>query len=101
VLQRRPNTFAQTILSLSFFACDKAADHTFRFARHPPKIRDKPGLALERIASTHRVVARSCANSQIPTGNNSRGQLKVIKIHLQRIRATIAVTSSDCFPALN
>jgi hypothetical protein len=33
VLQRRPNTFAQTILSLSFFACDKAADHTFRFAR--------------------------------------------------------------------
>jgi hypothetical protein len=35
VLQRRPNTFAQTILSLSFFACDKAADHTFRFARHP------------------------------------------------------------------
>jgi hypothetical protein len=33
VLQRRPNTFAQTILSPSFFACDKAADHTFRFAR--------------------------------------------------------------------
>jgi IS5 family transposase len=31
VLQRRPNTFAQTILSLSFFACDKAADHTFLF----------------------------------------------------------------------
>src|ERR1017187_6848141 len=30
MLQRRPNTFAQTILSLSFFACDKAADHTFR-----------------------------------------------------------------------
>jgi hypothetical protein len=26
---------AQTILSLSFFACDKAADHTFRFARDP------------------------------------------------------------------
>jgi len=34
VLQRRPNTLAQTILSLSFFACDKAADHTFRIARH-------------------------------------------------------------------
>jgi hypothetical protein len=33
VLQRRPNTFAQTILSVSFFACDKAADHTFRLAR--------------------------------------------------------------------
>jgi len=32
VLQQRPNTFAQTILSLSFFACDKAADHTFRLA---------------------------------------------------------------------
>jgi hypothetical protein len=31
VLQRRPNTFAQTILSFSFFACDKAADHTFLF----------------------------------------------------------------------
>ena len=34
MLQRRPNTFAQTILSLSFFACDKAADHTFRLARY-------------------------------------------------------------------
>jgi len=32
MLQQRPNTFAQTNLSLSFFACDKAADHTFRFA---------------------------------------------------------------------
>ena len=31
-LQQRPNTFAQTNLSLSFFACDKAADHTFRVA---------------------------------------------------------------------
>jgi hypothetical protein len=38
VLQRRPNTFAQTILSLSFFACDKAADHTFRFERLLPEI---------------------------------------------------------------
>jgi hypothetical protein len=37
VLQRRPNTFAQTILSLSFFACDKAADHTFRFADYTLK----------------------------------------------------------------
>ncbi len=27
------NTFAQTNLSLSLFACDKAADHTFLFAR--------------------------------------------------------------------
>ena len=35
MLQRRPNTFAQTILSLSFFACDKAADHTFLFACNP------------------------------------------------------------------
>jgi hypothetical protein len=34
MLQQRPNTFAQTILSLSFFACDEAADHKFRFARH-------------------------------------------------------------------
>src|SRR5581483_8378730 len=29
-LQQRPNTFAQTNLSISLFACDKAADHTFR-----------------------------------------------------------------------
>jgi hypothetical protein len=36
VLQRRPNTFAQTNLSTSFFACDKAADHTFRIADNPP-----------------------------------------------------------------
>jgi hypothetical protein len=35
MLQRRPITFAQTILSLSFFACDKAADHTFLFVDHP------------------------------------------------------------------
>jgi hypothetical protein len=35
VLQRRPNTFAQTILSPSFFACNKAADHTFLFADEP------------------------------------------------------------------
>ena len=35
MLQRRPNTFAQTILSLSFFACGKAADHTFRLAPSP------------------------------------------------------------------
>ena len=32
MLQQRPNTFAQTNLSPSFFACDKAADHTFRVA---------------------------------------------------------------------
>src|SRR2546421_8544746 len=36
-LQQRPNTFAHTNLSLSLFACDKAADHTFRVA-------DKPGV---------------------------------------------------------
>ena len=33
MLQQRPYTFAQTNLSLSFFACNKAADHTFWFAR--------------------------------------------------------------------
>jgi hypothetical protein len=38
MLQRRPNTFAQTILSLSFFACDKAADHTFLFVDHSTAI---------------------------------------------------------------
>src|SRR6266852_7801314 len=30
--QQRPNTFTQTHLSLSFFACNKAADHTFWIA---------------------------------------------------------------------
>jgi hypothetical protein len=38
VLQPRPNTFAQTILSLSFFACDKAADHTFRLVDNTPRV---------------------------------------------------------------
>jgi hypothetical protein len=32
-LQRRPYTFAQTHLSLSFFACDTTADHTFRLVK--------------------------------------------------------------------
>jgi len=39
MLQQRPNTFAQTILSLSFFACDKAADHTFPLADNTSRIR--------------------------------------------------------------
>jgi hypothetical protein len=30
MLQQRPNTFAQTNLSTSFFAGDKETDHTFR-----------------------------------------------------------------------
>jgi len=53
VLQRRPNTFAQTILSLLFFACDKAADHTFRFAR------DSAGTQTgqTRIVSCDRLVS--------------------------------------------
>ena len=46
-LQRRPYTFAQTNLSLSLFACDKAADHTFRFAGDPP------GTATPRNAFRH------------------------------------------------
>jgi len=41
VLQRRPNTFAQANLSPSFFACDKAADHTFLFARQPSRTGDE------------------------------------------------------------
>ena len=38
LLHLRPYTFAQTTLSLSFFACIQAADHTFRMAatRFPP-----------------------------------------------------------------
>src|SRR5271163_640152 len=34
-LQQRPNTFAQTNPPISFFACDKTADHTFRMAGNP------------------------------------------------------------------
>jgi hypothetical protein len=49
MLQRRPNTFAQTILSLSFFACDKAADHTFLFADHPSRIDGISGNLLRRL----------------------------------------------------
>jgi len=52
MLQRRPNTFAQTILSLSFFACDKAADHTFRFARNPSAITNE--LSRLRLDLIHR-----------------------------------------------
>jgi hypothetical protein len=47
VIQRRPNTFAQTILSFSFFACDKAADHTFRFARDTGQILKSRGCACQ------------------------------------------------------
>jgi hypothetical protein len=38
MLEQRPNTFSQTNLSPSFFACDKAADHTFRLANNTPRI---------------------------------------------------------------
>jgi hypothetical protein len=30
LLQQRPNTLAQTSLAIPFFACNSAADHTFR-----------------------------------------------------------------------
>jgi hypothetical protein len=33
MLQKRPDTFARTNLSFSLFACNDAADHTFRVAR--------------------------------------------------------------------
>jgi len=51
--QQRPNTFTQTHLSLSFFACNKAADHTFGMAdnqgRSPvdPKLAQPNGEMLE------------------------------------------------------
>jgi len=53
VLQVRPNTFAQTILSLSFFACDKAADHTFWFARDSDLGAEWNTPARERRNRTH------------------------------------------------
>ena len=53
---KRPNTFAQTNLSRSFFACDKAADHTipgwpphddyFRRPENASKTRRWPDLRL-------------------------------------------------------
>ena len=46
MLQRRPYTFAQTNLPLSFFACDKAADHTFLFANKPSGIVGSAGTPL-------------------------------------------------------
>jgi hypothetical protein len=49
MLQHRPNTFAQTNLSSSFFACDKAADHTFRLAHDPGSIRRIAADRLRRI----------------------------------------------------
>ena len=45
MLQPRPNTFAQTLPSLSFFACDQAADHTFRIAEYLARI----GLAVNGV----------------------------------------------------
>ena len=50
MLQPRPNTFAQTILSLSFFACDKAADHTFRFANNPSGMRRRGRASASRTS---------------------------------------------------
>jgi hypothetical protein len=69
--------------------------HTMRIVIHLVVL---TSLELLRHTASWPDLARK---SQIPTGNNSRGRMKVIEIHLQRIRATIAVTSSDCFPALN
>jgi hypothetical protein len=52
VLQRRPNTFAQTNLPPSFFACDKAADHTFRIADNPG-INDEKDVYGSFLAGDH------------------------------------------------
>src|ERR1700748_2980644 len=42
LLQQRPDTFAQTIPSSSFFACNTAADHTFRVGDNPLTTSSKP-----------------------------------------------------------
>ena len=61
MLQQRPYTFAQTNLSPSFFACDKAADHTFWFSKQ---------MAGNGKASTNKKVG-----NQIPRGRaRSEGQ---------------------------
>jgi hypothetical protein len=75
MLQQRPNTFAQTNLSPSFFACDKAADHTFRvgddpgvnYRQHRPAERIFPFLSkLGGDHSTHAHYVKA-ARLTIPT----------------------------------
>jgi hypothetical protein len=51
MLQRRPNTFAQTTLSPSFFACDKAAEHTFRIADYAGATLRGADDRLRKVAS--------------------------------------------------
>ena len=70
MLQQRPNTFAQTILSLSFFACDKAADHTFRFA-------DYPGVTWRRGAEISNRLSQSA-----PPANQSWSRFAPKKFRL-------------------
>ena len=71
MLQRRPYTFAQTNLSPSFFACDKAADHTFRFVRQPTGTRTEKGteshpVGLSRTCRSFRLFQSERARVSLP-----------------------------------
>jgi len=76
VLQRRPNTFAQTILSFSFFACDEAADHTFQFA-HSGTIPRSAANRLARLKASSSVcvvaVGRDFGSDLKPLTHGSKG----------------------------
>src|ERR1035441_1488197 len=106
MLQRRPNTFAQTILSLSFFACDKAADHTFLFARDPLVIggtrQMEPdtfplafprGIVLDRLGNQQYVLG-TCFTFQAVI---SRSADRQEPLHSSP-RPTTARTSQPCCP---
>jgi hypothetical protein len=69
MLQRRPNTFAQTILSPSFFACDKAADHTSGLA---PYSGPSPFIPLPSIdCQSRRGVEFGSSDLTLPWGKSS------------------------------
>ena len=91
--ERRPHTFAQTNLSLSLFACDKAADHTFPQADfwpallrvHPPGttsaqpvIQDQPRtehiseMATTRPSLTMLGVSRAFLSTLLPALRGER-----------------------------
>src|ERR1019366_2942188 len=52
VLDPTTYTFAQTNLSLSFFACDTVADHTFRVVRQPTGMLVAYRRIIERCSTT-------------------------------------------------
>src|SRR2546429_6838398 len=68
VLQQRPYTFAQTNLSVSFFACDTAADHTFLFGRqsrseeHTSELQSRLHLVCRLLLEKKKITAQYTAS---------------------------------------